>query len=145
MTKAIRWTPQQLTEYELTLGRKLKLAKDKPAEPEKKKGKYNNRGMIVNGIMFDSHREGRRWCELLDLQREGKIKYLVRQVTFMLAPAVHMEGNARKTPALRYVADFMYVTAGELVVEDAKGMKTRPYLQKKHLMKTVHGIDIREV
>jgi hypothetical protein len=146
MTKAIRWTPEQLKDYESKVGRPLLVQRPREAGTEPaKKAKYNNKKVEWNGILFDSRRELDRYLDLLAEVQAGNIGDLMRQVTFVLAPAVHMEGNARKTPALRYVADFIYVRHGRLVVEDAKGMKTRAYLQKKHLMKTVHGIDIKEV
>lgn len=45
-----------------------------------------------------------------------------------------------------YVADFEYYTKqGELVVEDAKGVRTKDYILKRKLMLLVYGIRIREV
>lgn len=149
MTKAVRWTDDQLREYEGRIGRPLKAKTDKPAEPEKK-AKYNNKKVMWNGQQFDSKKELERYQMLLDRQAAGTIANLIRQVTFVLAPPVHIEGNKRATPALRYVADFIYVVRAiddrpsELIVEDVKGMKTRPYLQKRHLMKSLYNIDILE-
>lgn len=157
MTKAFRWSPQQLAEYEAKVGRKLlntvvevdgKLEPGPTVKPAElavtKPSKMRNKKVEWNGMVFDSGHELERYRLLLDWQTMGAIRDLHRQVTFVLAPAVQLEGNKRKTPALRYTADFVYVEEGRLVVEDAKGMKTRPYLQKKHLMKTIHGIDILE-
>lgn len=49
-------------------------------------------------------------------------------------------------PALRYVADFVYWhnQKGCQVVEDSKGHLTDVYRIKRHLMATVHGIEILE-
>lgn len=135
----VRWSPQQLADYNA----KLKQGEVPVAKPSKP-SKHKNKRVEWYGQWFDSHRELERYCWLLVSRDQKQIRDLHRQVTFVLAPAVQMEGNQRKTPALRYVADFIYVKDGELVVEDAKGFKTRSYLQKKHLMKTQHGIDILE-
>lgn len=47
--------------------------------------------------------------------------------------------------SLSYYADFVYYRDGELVVEDAKGMKTKEYIIKRKLMLSIHGIRIKEV
>jgi hypothetical protein len=45
-----------------------------------------------------------------------------------------------------YYADFVYKDAdGNVVVEDAKGMKTEAYKIKRKLMLWVHGIKVIEV
>lgn len=107
------------------------------------RSKYGNHRTVVDGIMFDSQREAVRWCELKLLQDAGEITSLSRQVPFVLAEAVVI--NGRKKPALRYVADFCYYDKGKAVVEDVKGHKTDVYRIKQHLLKSVHGIDIKEV
>ena len=75
-------------------------------------------------------------------ERAGSIERLEREVVFVLAPAVVI--NGRKKPALRYVADFTYVRDGMKIVEDSKGVRTAVFRIKAHLMKSVHGIDILE-
>lgn len=109
--------------------------------------KYRNKPCTIGGEKYRSHREARRHQELLLLQRAGKIAGLTREVAFELAPGVKIDGEDRKRPAVRYVADFVYsdVQAGKVVVEDAKGMSTPVYRLKKHLMATLRGIHVREV
>jgi len=108
--------------------------------------KYRNRPCEVGGEKYRSQKELRRHRELLLLQREGLIAGLTREVPFVLAPGVKIDGEKRARPAIRYVVDFLYSTQlGVMVHEDAKGMQTRVYRLKKHLMKTVHGIDVKEV
>lgn len=107
------------------------------------KRKYGNKPCEVGGEKYRSQREMRRHADLQLLERAGRIAGLVREVPFVLAPAVVIQG--RKRPALRYVADFVYSTAeGAQVVEDAKGVRTEAYRVKRHLMKAVHGIEILE-
>lgn len=108
--------------------------------------KYANRKTVVDGITFDSQAEARRWEVLRALEARGKITDLRRQVAFELVPPVKFFGSKRATPALRYVADFGYtdVATGRAVVEDVKGVLTRVYKIKKHLMKHLFNIDILE-
>ena len=115
--------------------------------------KYGNKPTYVNGLKFDSKKEANRWRELQLLERAGKICELERQVAFALAPSVKYEGAKRATPALRYVADFCYFEESNArggqkpryVVEDVKGILTPAYKIKRHLMLTVHKIEVREV
>jgi hypothetical protein len=85
---------------------------------------------------FDSKEEYRRYLTLKMLLAGGVISDLRRQVTYSLdAGGVHISN---------YVADFVYISEGEVVVEDSKGFKTATYIQKRRLMKEIHGITILE-
>ena len=108
------------------------------------RNKYGARKVVVDGLKFDSVLEAKRWQELKLLERAGRIAFIERQNVFALAPAVKLHGEARLKPALRYVADFRYVTTPDFayVVEDAKGRDTPVSRIKRHLMKSVHGIDV---
>jgi len=115
----------------------------KQTEP-KKRSKYGNRKVVVDGITFDSAREGARYAKLAAMRTAGEITDLRIQVPFEVVPTAIVGG--RKRPARRYIADFVYRdAAGTLVVEDVKGMRTAVYSIKRQLMKAVHGIDIVEV
>lgn len=46
----------------------------------RKPRKYHNEKVAVSGITFDSKKEADRYCELLLLQRAGRISELQRQV-----------------------------------------------------------------
>lgn len=111
-----------------------------------KRPKYGNKKVEIDGQHFDSQAEAARWIELNRLQQRGKITDLRRQVTFELVPSVRFFGSTRATPALRYVADFSYTLAatGKPVIEDTKGVLTRVYKIKRHLMKALFNIDILE-
>ena len=92
---------------------------------------------------FDSKDEFARFKMLLLLERVGEVTNLRRQVVYQLAPAVVIKG--RKRPPLRYIADFVYAEVDKEVVEDVKGGPiTEGFRIKRHLMKSVHGIEIRE-
>lgn len=104
--------------------------------------KYRNRKTILDGEKFDSMAEAKRYHQLQILQRTGEISDLTRQVSFELAPACMVQGVRKR--ALAYRADFTYNEKGKLIVEDVKGKLTEGYIIKRHLMKTVFGIEIRE-
>ena len=124
--------------------------------------KYGNKKVVVAGIAFDSKREAMRYQDLNFLQMCGAISDLKRQVVFELIPAqrekstkVYKKGRKKGQPiegkiiekAVTYIADFTYIDSatGKMVVEDAKGMRTRDYIIKRKLMLYIHGIKIREV
>lgn len=107
--------------------------------------KYHNiKTKTADGIVHDSRKEARRWCELKLLEKAGKITDLDRQVKFELIPK--QDGER----ACHYVADFVYHNAedGKKVVEDVKSEATRKnkeFVIKRKLMLYIHGIKIREI
>ena len=103
--------------------------------------KYHNRKVEIDGIKFDSIKEGERYLELKLLLKAGKIRDLKMQVEFELIPKQAGE------QACKYKADFVYHMAdtGKMVVEDVKGKRTREYIIKRKLMLWRHGIKIVEV
>lgn len=109
------------------------------------KNKYNARKTTIDGVIFDSSREAKRWQELKLLEKSGQIKDLKRQVYFVIADSVRLSGEARRKPALRYVVDFVYMEADsrKYIHEDAKGFETPESRMKRHLMMYRHGIDVR--
>ena len=113
-----------------------------------KRNKFNAVKIEKDGMKFDSQKEYKRYIELTAMQQRGEIQDLKCQVRFELAPKVKIAGEKRVKPALRYFADFTYLSNGKLIVEDVKSAVTRKlasFRNKKHLMKTVHDIDIKEV
>ncbi|WP_353191393.1 DUF1064 domain-containing protein [Pandoraea pnomenusa] len=109
---------------------------------EPKRSKYSNRKCEVDGIKFDSRAEARRWTQLQAMQSAGEINDLERQVVYVLAAGVVIDG--RKVPPLRYVADFVYERANVTVIEDVKGVITPEYRIKRHLM-ALKGLSIVEI
>lgn len=106
--------------------------------------KYRNQRTVVDGITFDSKREAQRWHELCLVQRAGIISNLRRQVAFELAPGVKFAGAKRAQPALRLIVDFTYRDEhGQQVLEDVKGVVTTAFTIKRHLLKAVHGLEVR--
>lgn len=113
------------------------------------RNKYHSRKVEVDGILFDSRKEARRYAELLLLEKAGAIRNLQRQVKFDLIPSQKIDGKVVERPCT-YIADFTYLeiigdNAFMLVVEDTKGFKTKDYIIKRKLMLYTHGIRISEV
>jgi hypothetical protein len=94
------------------------------------------RNIRANG--FDSRKEEKRWGDLQLMEKLGLISELERQIPYELVPK---QAGER---AVTYRADFRYREDGQLVVEDAKGVRTDAYIIKRKLLKWVHGITIRE-
>lgn len=108
--------------------------------------KYGNKKTVIDGQVFDSQAEARRWIDLRLLEKAGRIAYLERQVVIELLPKVKYSDARRATPAVRYVADFCYVNVqGERVIEDVKGVRTPAYRLKKHMLKALHGLEVKEI
>lgn len=104
--------------------------------------KYHAKKTVVEGIEFDSAREAKRYTRLRALEEEGKIRHLRLQVPFELVPSFECDGV--KYREMKYVADFVYVRDGKVVVEDCKGFKTPEYKLKKKLMAYMNHINIEE-
>lgn len=113
-------------------------------KPKFKKSKYKNKTVTIDGITFDSMKEGNRYRELKLLERAGLITGLQRQVKYELIPTQRINGKVVERP-VTYIADFVYHKDGGLVVEDTKGFKTKEYIIKRKLMLHVYGIQISEV
>ena len=123
---------------------------------------YNIKTRALDGTVFDSLKEARRWDELILLQRAGKISDLQRQVKYELIPAQYQtyeryskkgvrlkDGTRLVERKIEYVADFVYTDTetGENIVEDTKSIATRTkdYIIKRKLMYAIHGIKIKEI
>lgn len=114
----------------------------------KGRSKYGNRKVVIDGLTFDSEKEGQRWRELRLLERAGAISALRRQVKYELIPSQRVNGKVAERAA-SYVADFVYMEDGQTIVEDVKGYKKGAaynlFAIKRKLMLRVHGIRVREV
>ena len=90
---------------------------------EDKIPKYRNEKTIIDGITFQSKKEGNRYFELKMLQRAGEISSLVLQPKFMIIPTVLW--NHKIFRRRYYIADFTYYENGYKIVEDVKSAITR--------------------
>jgi hypothetical protein len=106
--------------------------------------KYKAKKRELDGEVFDSQKEMRRWLKLKEMEAAGEIKNLTRQVEFTLVPSQRDEDGKVIERAVKYRADFMYVEDGRTIVEDCKGYKTDTYIIKRKLMLYIHGVRIKE-
>jgi len=106
-----------------------------------RRSKYNNRKTSVNGYLFDSAKEAKRYRELALMEKAKEIHNL------KLQPEWDFKINGDKM--FTYVADFSYeTTVGRFCffhVEDVKGFKTPVYRLKKKIIEACHGIKIVEI
>lgn len=108
------------------------------ASQEQTVHKYRAKPVVIDGIRFDSTREGQRYTELKHLERAGEITNLELQ------PVLPLIVNGVKVA--QYRADFRYVDAdGRTVTEDVKGVRTDVYRLKKRMVQAIYGIEITEV
>lgn len=101
-----------------------------------RRNKWNAKRTEVDGFVFDSKKEARRYSELKMLEQSGQISNLRLQVPYPL--------KVNASLITTYIADFVYIEAGNEVVEDVKGKRTREYIIKKKLMQAVYRIAIHE-
>ena len=93
--------------------------------------KYRNKKVTIDGITFDSKKEGNRYLELKLLEKAGLIYYLRLHPSFQICHAV--DWNGKKLQARYYIADFGYTENGEMIIEDVKGIRTQTYSLKRSL------------
>ena len=123
--------------------------------------KYWNKKVVIDGITFDSQKEGNYYLYLKQLQENGEISNLRLQVSYEIIPTVygekvvHLKTKTKTVPyciqrATHYVADFVYVevATGKEHVVDVKG-KTAPLTEgfklKQKLMKYMNNITVEIV
>lgn len=106
--------------------------------------KYHNTKVIVDGIRFDSKKEGERYKELKLLEKMGIIDNLRLQVPFEIQPSFKFNGKTIR--AITYVADFCYFDneKNKMIIEDTKGYKNQVYLIKRKMM-MYKGFEIIEI
>lgn len=101
--------------------------------------KYRNVEVVIDGIKFQSTKEGNRYLELKSLLKSGAIKKFERQVVYKLTVKGYLISS--------YKADFVvWHNDGKVEVEDVKSEGTKriaTFVIKKKLMKAIHGIEIK--
>ena len=112
---------------------------------QKKRPKYGNKRVEIDGLKFDSQHEANVYADLMARVRAGDLKCVMRQVKFDLGGGYH----ATKESRYQYIADFVTIDRYDKVeVIDAKSEITRQnrtYLNKKKQMLAEWGLEIKEV
>lgn len=109
-----------------------------PREDQKRKSKYGNQRVEVDGMKFDSKHEAAVYQQLLMRVKAGELRAVIRQVKFDLPGGI------------AYIADFVAIRHDFFIegVYDAKSAATkqnRVYINKKKQMQALYGIEILEV
>ena len=116
-----------------------------PVTKKKDGNKYHAKKIIIDGITFDSQKEGARYIQLKAQLKAGVIKNLNLQVKFPIVP------KKGKNKRIRYyIADFVYQDEkGNFIIEDVKSPITKKnpvYSLKKALVLAYYPMyDFREV
>ena len=116
-----------------------------------KPSKYKNVKTTVDGIVFHSAKEAKRYGELKLLEKAGKIFRLQLQPKYRLCAWTIKPYPDHPPPLGHYVADFRYCNHEGCLccwgcqVEDVKGVKTPLYKWKKKHVEAQYGITIREL
>ena len=111
----------------------------------KTENKYHNKWVIIDGLKFQSEKEGKRWQELKLMERAGKIKGLARQLRIEIVP------KTKLYRAVTYIPDFVYFdnSIGKTVYEDVKGMRSGAAYElfkvKQKILYWRYGIEVKEV
>lgn len=110
------------------------------------KSKYRAKKTEIDGIVFDSRKEAKRYTELKLMEKAGIITDLELQVPYVILPAYRK--NGKKIREIKYIADFVYwdTEKNKKIVEDVKGVKTEVYKIKKKLFEYKYGdLEIIEI
>lgn len=112
----MRWTEEEYMDFLENQGKTT--ARKKP----KKQSKYRNQKSWINGICFDSKKEGNYYKDLLLLKKAGDIKGFCIQPEFIL-----VEGDSTER-AITYRADFIIFNLdGSFEIIDVKGYESQQW------------------
>ena len=132
------WTEEDIKKYYARINKKPSKndfnIKDDKLSTQNKKSKYRANKVEIDGIKFDSQKEGNYYNELKLRLQAKEIKGFCRQAEFILAPN------------LRYKADFIVINNdGTCEIIDVKGFKTQVYKDKKKVIEDKFNLEIKEV
>ena len=96
--------------------------------------KYNAKKVTYDNLQFDSKFEATYYAFLKELEKQGKISNLERQVKYKLLPRQTDENNKFKYHPVEYKSDFEYDDVqGWHHTVDTKGFKTADFRIKQKL------------
>lgn len=112
---------------------------------KKKKRKYKNKIVNLDGHRFDSQKEAQYYSQLKILKNKGIVKKIELQPKFLLQEGFTKNGERHRP--INYIADFRIIYAdGTVEIVDVKGTKTNVYkLKKKLFEKKYPDLTIKEV
>ena len=132
------WTEEDIKKYYARINKNTSKndfnIKGDKLSTQNKKSKYGANKVEIDGIKFDSQKEGNYYNELKIRLQTGEIRGFCRQAEFILAPN------------LRYKADFIvFNNDGTAEIVDVKGFKTQVYKDKKKVFEDKFNLKIEEV
>jgi hypothetical protein len=95
--------------------------------------KYHNRRITLDGYVFDSIAESKRYFELCVLQHHSEIHDLRVHPSYLLQPGFKV--GVKPYQPITYVLDFSYMEGDQLVCEDVKGFATPEFRLKEKLFR----------
>lgn len=105
--------------------------------PIKKRSKYNNRKVELDGYVFDSQLEADYYIQLKLREKAEDILFFRIQPEYLLQPEFEKDG--KKHREIRYVADFeIHHTDGTIEVVDVKGLKTEVFRIKEKMFHKIY-------
>ena len=116
-----KWTVRQFKQY-------------LESQMSKKRSKYKNVPLKVDGIRFDSRKEANHYLVNKERKKNGELIDFFMQVRYMLPGGV------------RFYLDFVEIKkGGEIDYVDVKGVRTAVYRIKKRQVEEIYNIKIKEV
>lgn len=122
----------------------------------KKGSKYGNHEYLYDGIKFASKLEMNRYIFLRGAEEQGEIEALETQKVFELLPKQtttiikHMKTKDKIEEKFlfhpcTYVADFVYLHNGKIIIEDTKGIPDQKFPIKQKMMYFFHGLYVHTI
>lgn len=103
----------------------------------KPKNKFGAKKRELDGIIFDSTAESRRYEVLKDRQDKGEISELKLQPTYEIVI------NEKVVCKVKLDFEYLEHATGEYITEDVKGLDTAVSRLKRKLVLAAHGVDVR--
>lgn len=122
----------------------------------KQKNKYRNKKILIDGILFDSAKEGQAYLVLKQKQNNGIISDLTLQPKWELQPKLtetyikHLKTKDKLCERtilqpIVYTADFSFKFNDKLVVIDVKGSRftiSKDFPLRIKMLKYHYGLDV---
>lgn len=125
------------------MGQRMSLAEYRKIKKPKRKSKYGNRKVELDGIVFDSVAESKYYQQLKWLESNKQILFFRIQPRYRLQDGFEKDG--KKHRAIDYIADFeIHRIDGSIEVVDVKGALTEVFKIKQKLfeMKYPHKLTL---
>lgn len=98
----------------------------------RRKSKYHNKKIELDGHKFDSKAEARYYNHLKMLEKAGEILFFRLQPRYRLQDSFEKDGKTHR--AIDYIADFeVHHKDGSIEVVDVKGHKTDVFRMKEKM------------